>query len=158
MAKAAIIFGSTTGNTETAAHIVSDAIRKMGWEASVMDVAGLPVNELEKDYDLILLGASTWGEEEIELQEDFAAFFEEMDTIRLDGRKLAVFGCGDSSFTHFCGAVDAIAAKVEEMGAVLVYDPLKIDGDPQDAREEIVGWTEAVAANSYPAVKKSTTC
>ncbi len=147
MAKAAIIFGSTTGNTETVAHIASDVLRKIGWEATVMDVAGLPVSELERDYDLILLGASTWGEEEIELQEDFASFYEEMDTVKLEGRKLAVFGCGDSSFTHFCGAVDAIAQRVEKMGAVLVYDPLKIDGDPQDAREEIAGWTEAVAAN-----------
>jgi flavodoxin I len=147
MGKAAIIFGSSTGNTETAARIIAGVLQDKGWDLSLMDVDGLPVTELEKDYDLILLGSSTWGEDEIELQEDFASFYEQMDSVPLTGRKLAVFGCGDSSYTYFCGAVDAIAEKVENMGGTLVSEPLKIDGDPADVKEEIIGWAEALAVN-----------
>ena len=58
---------------------------------------------------------------------------------------MAVFGCGDSSYEYFCGAVDAIQEKVEEIGGVLIADALKIDGDPMDAKDEIIEWAATVA-------------
>ncbi len=147
MKKVAIIFGSTMGNTESASQIIETAISNKGLATTLMNVAGLAVNELEKDCDLILLGSSTWGDEEIELQEDFAEFYENMDQVNLANRKFAVFGCGDRSYTHFCGAVDAIEQKVEQTGGTLVYESLKIDGEPSDAKEEIIDWAEAVTNN-----------
>jgi flavodoxin len=68
-----------------------------------------------------------------------------MDKADLSGRKAAVFGCGDSSYTYFCGAVDAIEDKVKELGGELISDGLKIDGDPDDSIEEIKSWAEKIA-------------
>uniref|UniRef100_UPI0027BA3A6F flavodoxin domain-containing protein n=1 Tax=Desulfobulbus sp. TaxID=895 RepID=UPI0027BA3A6F len=72
-------------------------------------------------------------------------FFEEMDKADLKDKKVAVFGCGDSSYTHFCGAVDQLQEKVEAMGGKVVNDPLKIDGDPGDAASDVVSWAQEVA-------------
>jgi flavodoxin I len=145
MSKAVIIYGSTTGNTESTADMIDNVLRENGLETVVKNVVNASVEELNKDYDLILLGSSTWGDDEIELQEDFNEFYEDMGRITLNGRKVAVFGCGDSSYEYFCGAVDAIQEKVQEIGGTLVTDALKIDGDPSDTKDEILEWAATVA-------------
>ena len=139
MAKTLIIYGSTTGNTEHTARLIGERLGKIGLGVTVEDVSSVQAGILTDDADLVLLGCSTWGDDDIELQEDFAEFLDTLDGLDLGGKKMAVFGCGDSSYTHFCGAVDAIEEKLEELGAALVVQGLKIDGDPDDAEDEIPG-------------------
>ena len=144
MSKALIVYGSTTGNTESAAEVIEKVLKENGIETNLKSVVTASVSDLKEDYDLILLGSSTWGDDEIELQADFAEFYEAMDGIALDDKKVAVFGCGDSSYTYFCGAVDAIEEKVRKIGGITIVDPLKIDGDPDDADEEIADWASSI--------------
>lgn len=144
MSKTLIVFGSTTGNTESMADVINDVLEEKGWDTVLKNVDETSVEELTWDYDLILLGSSTWGDEEIEIQEDFAEFYENMDEISLVGKKVAVFGCGDSSYEHFCGAVDVIGEKVAGLGGKLVAESLKIDGDPDDADDDIKVWAATV--------------
>jgi flavodoxin short chain len=139
-----IVYGSTTGNTETTAEIIEKTLSQKGFDVTLKDVSYISPKET-KGYDIVLLGSSTWGEDEIELQDDFASFYDEMDKADLSGRKAAVFGCGDSSYTYFCGAVDAIEDKVKELGGELISEGLKIDGDPDDSIEEIKSWAEKIA-------------
>ena len=148
MAKALIIYGSTTGNTETTAQTIAGILADQNVEATIKDVTSAGTADLDGDYDLYLLGSSTWGDDEIELQEDFAEFYEGMAGLNLSDKKMAVFGCGDSSYTHFCGAVDAIEQRADELGAVLVVSGLKIDGDPDDAEQDILDWAQSVAASA----------
>jgi flavodoxin I len=144
MARVLIVYGSTTGNTESTAHTIAKTIAEHDIEARVQDVNTVGISDYRNTYDLLLLGCSTWGDDEIELQEDFSEFFERMDQLDLSGKKAAVFGCGDSSYPHFCGAVDVIEEKVESVGGSLVVSGLKIDGDPDDLEEEIVDWATSV--------------
>ena len=146
MANALIVFGSTTGNTEYTAKMIGDSLAKSGMEVTLRDVSTVRADILRGKEDLVLLGSSTWGDDDIELQEDFADFLETLDGLDLVGRKMAVFGCGDSSYAHFCGAVDAIEEKMEELGAKLIISGLKIDGDPDDSQGEILGWAAGVKA------------
>lgn len=146
MAKALIIYGSTTGNTENAAKQIGKVLTQGGHEVCLQDVRKAKVEELGNGYDVTVLGSSTWGDAEIEFQEDFAPFFDDMDKADLKGKKVAVFGCGDSSYTFFCGAVDSLQEKVEAMGGLIVNDPLKIDGDPGDASGDIDSWAKEIAA------------
>lgn len=145
MSKTLIVFGSTTGNTESMAEVINDVLEEKGWDTVLKNVDKTSVEELSWDYDLVLLGSSTWGDEEIEIQDDFAEFYASMDEISLVGKKVAVFGCGDSSYEHFCGAVDVIGEKVEALGGKLVAESLKIDGDPDDADDDIKVWAATVA-------------
>lgn len=147
MAKALIVYGSTTGNTENAAKEIGKILAQGGHEVAIQDVRKSKVEELGNGYDITVLGSSTWGDDDIEFQEDFASFFEEMDKADLKNKKIAVFGCGDSSYTHFCGAVDQLQEKMKGMGAVLVNEPLKIDGDPGDAAADIDDWAREIAAS-----------
>jgi flavodoxin short chain len=95
---------------------------------------------------MVLFGCSTWGSDDIELQDDFIPLFEAFDSIGASGVKTAVFGCGDEDYTHFCGAVDAITDKLNSLGSKVVGDKLKINGDPGDSAEAIKTWGQGVIA------------
>jgi len=145
MARALIIFGSTTGNTESTAERIGGILNAKGLEVTVQNVSDVNPGD-EADYDLVLYGCSTWGDDEVELQDDFIDYYESMDKAPLGGKKVGVFGCGDSSYTWFCGAVDAIEEKVRKIGGTLVAEGLKIDGEPDDFEDEIDAWATSVAA------------
>lgn len=145
MANVLIVYGSTTGNTEQVAKWIGAPLAALGHDVTVKNVVDASVDELGGDFDLTLLGVSTWGDEEIEFQEDFAPFYEELDKARLKGMKVGLFGCGDSSYEHFCGAVNLLEKKMEELGAVVVNEPLRIDGDPGVASDDIKAWAGEVA-------------
>lgn len=143
MDKILIVYGSTTGNTETTAEIIEKTLSSKGFDVTSKDVSFISPEETS-GYDILLLGSSTWGDDEIELQDDFLPFYDDMKKADLSGRKVAVFGCGDSSYTYFCGAVDAIEDKVRDLGGNLIADGLKIDGDPDDSMDEIKSWAEEI--------------
>ncbi len=147
MPKALIVYGSTTGNTEIVAEQIGGVLESNGVDVTVKNVTDASVGELGGDYDVTLLGSSTWGDDEIEFQEDFEPFFEELGNADLKDKKVAVFGCGDSSYEFFCGAVDQLDDKVDDMGAKRVNESLRIDGDPSDASDEIDSWAAEVASS-----------
>lgn len=143
MSKALIIYGSTTGNTEFTAETIREHLEKNDYDVTFLNVTDISVDELKKDYDLYFLGCSTWGDDEIELQEDFVDFYESMNNdLVLEGKSFAVFGCGDSSYEYFCGAVDVIETQVGKLGGKVLGESLRIDGDPEE--DEINEWTQDV--------------
>lgn len=141
MPSALIVYGSTTGNTEFVAETIYENLEQNGYSAKLSNVTDVSVDILNEKFDLYLLGCSTWGEEEIELQEDFEPFYQSLTgDLSFNEKQFAVFGCGESSYTYFCGAVDAIEDRIGKLGATLVCESLRIDGDPET--EEINEWTE----------------
>lgn len=139
MAKGILIYGSTTGNTETLSEVVVEGLKKGGVEVTAKDVTDANVNELTH-YDLIVLGCSTWGEGE--LQDDFIEFYEEMPNISLTGKKAAVFGPGGSELypDTFCTAVDLLEDRLKECGAEIIVESFKVDGDVEPAIEDAKAW------------------
>ncbi len=141
MSKALIVYGSTTGNTETVAQQIAEILAGAEIEITCKNVSDTNINELGNNYDMTILGASTWGDDAIEFQEDFEPFYDQLANAELQGKKVALFGCGDSSYEYFCGAVDLLEEKMQELGANTVNVSLRIDGDPDDAAAEILEWT-----------------
>ncbi len=143
MGSAIIIYGSTTGNTEYTAETIGELLENKNYTITLLNVSDVSIDILEKNYDLYFLGCSTWGEDEIELQEDFESFYKDLSNdVSLSGKKFAIFGCGDSAYTYFCGAVDVIEERISILGGTLVCDSLRIDGEPET--EEIHEWTEEI--------------
>jgi flavodoxin short chain len=142
MAKALIVFGSTTGNTEGVADDICKIMNKNGIPTHIKNAADVSPAGLAEGYDAVVMGCSTWGDADVELQDDFVDIYENMDKVGLAGKKVAVFGCGDSSYTHFCGAVDVIEKKAESLGAKIVVGSLKIDGDPEG--DAVESWAREV--------------
>lgn len=92
MEKTAILYGSSSGNTETTAKNIA---RKIGnGQVEIFDVAKTAASALEP-YKNLILGTSTWGIGD--LQDDWEAFLPQFEKIDLSGKTVALFGLGDSS-------------------------------------------------------------
>ena len=126
--KTLILYGSLTGNTQYVAEQISEFLTQSGIEHEIMNANSFSVKDV-LNYDLLLLGSSTWDDGI--LQYDFDAFFQEVQDFDFTDKKIAVFGCGDSSYEHFCGAVDTNEKFWQEKGAIKLINSLKIDGFPQ---------------------------
>lgn len=140
MANVLIVYGSTTGNTQWVADEVKKVMEGAGHSVESKSADKVKADGLCSGKDMVLFGCSTWGQDEIELQDDFIPLFENFDKIGASGVKTGVFGCGDEDYTYFCGAVDSIYDKLGSMGAVLSGDKLKINGDPGDSEDSIKAW------------------
>ena len=104
MAKTCIFYGSETGTT---ADIARRIAKELGVsDADIHDVADTAPDRLG-DYDLLILGSSTWGAGEVAGGwYDFLAGASALDLTR---KQIALFGCGDESMCDtFCNAVGEI--------------------------------------------------
>lgn len=101
MKRFGIFYGSTTGTTEQIANIIAN---KLGSEETdVYDVSKTAPSKVG-DYDVILLGASTWGDGD--LQDDMHDFLDGLAALDLSKKYVGLFGCGDESMSNtFCNAV-----------------------------------------------------
>ncbi|MBR5050370.1 MAG: flavodoxin [Desulfovibrio sp.] len=145
MSKVLVVYGSTTDNTESIAAKVASLLEAKGAEVVVKNAADVDPAGLADGYDAVLMGASCWGDEDIELQEDFAPLAERFADMGLAGKKVAAFASGDSSYEHFCAAVDVVEAGARDNGAEIVAAGLKIEGGASDAPDEVEAFAEAVA-------------
>lgn len=112
-----IFYGSTTGTTEAVAN---DIAKQLGVaSADVHNVADAAADEVDK-YDLLVLGSSTWGCGE--LQDDWYGFLDALKAKELSGKRVALFGCGDSGSypDTFCDAVGVIYDGLQQTGCTFV--------------------------------------
>lgn len=134
MAKVIMVFTSMTGNTEEMAEAIAEGVREQGAELDVKEVLDATATELE-EYDGILLGAYTWGDGE--LPDDFLDFYDELDDVDLTGKKAAVFGSCDSSYEKYGAAVDILIEKLQERGAEVVLEGLKVELTPTKEEKQL---------------------
>lgn len=87
--KAAVIYYSMTGNTETMAQAVKNGLESAGCEVDLMEVSAANAQDA-LTYDLLALGCPAMGSEQLE-ELEFEPFFSELEG-NLFGRKVALFG------------------------------------------------------------------
>ena len=122
-----------SGNTEYIANLIGEGFKQTGTSVEIKDILEIDVKELQ-NYDGILLGAYTWGDGE--LPDEFIDFYEEMDSLNLQGKIATAFGSCDSSYEHFGGAVDILLEKLKMLGADVVLEGLKIEQTPTGTDKE----------------------
>ena len=111
-----IFYGSTTGNTETAAEAINDELGGLATHLANVDDTD-PQDLLE--YDVLIFGISTWNIGE--LQADWEYFLPKMEGLDLTGKKIALFGLGDA-FGYAENFLDALG---------LLWDEVKKCGAPE---------------------------
>lgn len=115
-----VAYGSTYGDTADAAERIADAWQRMtGCRPAMLDVAYADVAALA-DFDLLVLGCSTWNVGE--LQGDWEAKVGQLESLDLHGKRIALFGAGDQLGypDTFVDALGILAEVVERRGAELL--------------------------------------
>ena len=130
MSKVAVVYWSSTGNTEAMANAVADGIKEKGGEAvlhTCEDFDGSKVAE----YDAIAFGCPAMGDEVLE-EDEFEPMFNSCET-KLSGKKVGLFGSygwGDGEWMHNW------EDKCKEDGVVLVADGVICQEEPDDEATE----------------------
>lgn len=118
MAKIGLFYGTQTGNTQTAAELIQ---KEFGGDSVVdlHDIASADSSDFES-YDCIIIGCPTWNIGE--LQSDWEGFYDELDTIAFNGKKVAYFGAGDQVgyADNFQDAMGILEEKISSLGGTTV--------------------------------------
>jgi flavodoxin I len=115
MGKIGIFYGSTTGNTADAAQKIQ---AQLG-EADIFDISATPISKMN-EYDVLVLGSSTWGEGDI--QDDWEAVLSDLEGLDLTGKKVALFGTGDQSMFDgtYCDALGILYETLQGSQATFI--------------------------------------
>ncbi len=118
MTKVGLFFGSTTGNTKTAAEMIQ---AELGGDnvVTVCNIADASESDFS-EYECLIIATSTWDTGE--LQADWDGFFEDLDGIDFSGKKVAYFGVGDQIgySDNFQDAMGTLEEKISSLGATTV--------------------------------------
>jgi flavodoxin I len=162
MKKIGLFYGSTTGNTEKLAKKIKDNLPS--GLVDIYNVKNVNKEDVEK-YDNIILGSSTWGKGI--LQSDFEIFLHDvLKSANLYGKKIAIFGTGDSAVypESFADSMGIIFDTLEGKGVTFVGEfptdgykfesslsmfgdkfiglPLDDDSDDEQNKLRIAIWTD----------------
>lgn len=129
--KILIAYATLSGNTQTVAESMGKHLAQSPHEVTVVSQEEIETS-LFTSHDLIVLGASTWGEGEGNPTAE--AFIQKMKESAdpYTNMKFAIFGLGDSSYPQFCGVVKEYEEAVSAKQGTMVLESLKIDGYPDD--------------------------
>ena len=61
MSKILIVYGSSTGNTENIARLITRGLSDAGHDVTLENAADVKAAGLAKGYDAVLMGASVWA-------------------------------------------------------------------------------------------------
>ena len=117
MKKIGIFYGSSTGTCEDLANRIAD---KLGVSAQDVHSAGKLTEAMVKEYEVLVLGSSTWGDGD--MQDDWYDGVKVLKAADLSGKLVALFGCGDSaSFGDtFCDAIGTIYQDLQGTGCQFI--------------------------------------
>ncbi|MGC9494525.1 flavodoxin FldB [Vibrio genomosp. F10] len=115
--KIGLFYGSTTCYTEMAAEKIRAIIGE-----ELMDIHNIkesPIS-LMADYDLLILGISTWDFGEI--QEDWSEIWQKIAGVSLNGKYVALFGLGDQEGygEWYLDAMGMLHDEIQQVGANLI--------------------------------------
>lgn len=116
MASIGIYYGSTTGSTQEVAEEIANELG-----VSKADLHDVSKGETDfSNYDVLLFGSSTLGYGD--LQDDWEDYIGKLEKSDVNGKKVALFGCGDSvSYSDtFCDAMGKIYQVLKNKGCQLI--------------------------------------
>ncbi len=163
MKKITIIYGSETGNTQAVAEKIKQELNNFSPKLIEIEKA----TEADfTDADVLLLGTSTWGIGD--LPSGWEGYLSKLDNINLAGKKVALFGTGDSAgfSDSFVSAMRLIYDIVDKQGAdifgqipaddysfeasdaviddMFVGLPIDEDNEPEKTDQRIKDWIELI--------------
>ncbi|EKU99405.1 flavodoxin, long chain [Leptolyngbya sp. PCC 7375] len=116
MAKVGLFYGSTTGKTADAAEQVQALL---GGD-SVVDLIEIEDASALAEYECLIIACPTWNIGE--LQDDWAAVFDDLDDVDFSGKTVAYMGTGDQIgyADNFMDAMGQLEEKIASLGGKTV--------------------------------------
>ncbi|MFA5886304.1 MAG: flavodoxin domain-containing protein [Patescibacteria group bacterium] len=149
--KIIIIYASNSGSTFLVGEIIAHILGRKH-QVVMQKAADTSPDDLLK-YDIFILGSPSWstpGLGEGFPQETMLAFIKSCAGLDLSGKQCVAFGCGDSSYTLFCGAVNQLEKFMADLKGTRLINSLRVDGYFFDLPKNIAlvkKWAQALLAH-----------
>lgn len=130
MSKTAVVYWSSTGNTEAMANAVLEGMKEKGADASIYSCGDFDASMVDQ-FDAIAFGCPAMGDEVLE-EDEFEPMFDSCKE-KLSGKKIALFGSygwGDGEWMRNW------EESCKEAGAVLACDSVICNDAPDTDGEE----------------------
>lgn len=144
-----IAYATNSGNTLFAANKIARVLEGAGHTITLASVSDLEADAFDA-YSHVVMGSCTWdnytedGREEGQLPTHMQQFLAKLEGKKYSGKKFAIYGLGDSDFTHYCRAAEKLEEFVAAAEGDKVASTLHVDSFPQKQVEEIEKWATEV--------------
>lgn len=124
-----LVYATYSSGTKQASQVVVDFLNAKSHTVTVKKAQDTNIEDFTP-YDLVILASPSWliNDTDGMPHEDFVALIERSQGKIFENKPFAIFGLGDESYAHFCGAVDHLKQFVEQGKGALRGDVLRIDG------------------------------
>ena len=126
MSKVAVVYWSSTGNTESMANAVAEGAKAAGAEVTAFEASDFSADKMD-EFDAIAFGCPAMGDEVLE-EDEFEPMFSSCEA-KLSGKKLGLFGSygwGDGEWMR------SWEEKCQNDGVALAVDSVICNEDPDD--------------------------
>lgn len=134
-----IFYATETGNCEELAKKVAKKAEKNKVNATIVDLATYPAEQLASVDSPALFIVSTWGDGEPAPKAE--KFFADLhaSSMSLENLRYGVLALGDSEYPLFCECGKKLDAKLESLGATRVVERTDFDAD---FMVSYIGWSK----------------
>lgn len=126
--KILIAYATYSGGTQMASEFVKEKLEEKNHQVDLKIINEVSAENFDI-YDLLIFASPSWNYDGKEGQphQDFMIWMENNQSLDLKGKRIVIFGLGDSSYTYFCGAVDILTGFFKSHNGEIIDEPLKID-------------------------------
>lgn len=146
--KTLLMYATNSGGTFSASQYLSDMLSAPDSPVTMKEALEVTSPSELDQYDLVILASPSWdyNGDEGQPHEHFMTFMDMTKEKLYEGRAFAIVGLGDSSYTHFCGAVDHLEKWVNDKKGKLLVSSLRIDGYyyKPDSNDFLKTWAEGM--------------
>jgi sulfite reductase (NADPH) flavoprotein alpha-component len=128
-----ILYATESGNAEGVAADARKAAVKLGFAATILDMAEAEPATVAKAANLLVI-ASTWGEgDPPERAAEFHHALMAETAPRFDDVRFAVLALGDTAYANFCAVGRQLDARLEALGGRRITDRIDCDVAYEDS-------------------------
>lgn len=126
--KCLLVYGTLSGSTMSASEIAAATLRAQSHTVDIFS-ADEVTHEKVAGYDALIVSSPSWEDQGKDGQPlpEVRAFVESLTADELAGKKVALIGLGDTSYPHYCGAIDVMEEMFTKRNVTPVVPSLKID-------------------------------
>jgi len=140
-----ILYATESGNAEGVAANARKAAAKLGFAATILDMAEAEPAAVAKAVNLLVI-ASTWGEGDP--PERAAEFYHALmaeTAPRFDDVRFAILALGDTAYANFCAVGRQLDARLEALGGRRITERIDCDVAYEDSA---AAWTQVLSMRS----------
>ena len=151
-----IIYGSNSGSTRAVAELMSQYLIRDKHRVTIHSADKISPDDIGQ-ANMTLIGSCSWdhfeGTKRLEgqLQQHWIELKKKVGSRTYPQHNFAIFGVGDSTYTHFCGAADQLEDLVKKWQGKQIGPTLRLDSYffEQEARDrEIRDWLKRLFSKS----------